>query len=70
MAWITTSHCLDVPDAMLVRHHAASNWSLDSGWPSIVTNDGTRPALMQSSIGGDLASFQKIQVAEINTISL
>ena len=52
LALITTSHCFDVPDAMLVRHHAASNWSFDSGWPSIVTKAGTRLALMQSSMGG------------------
>ena len=52
----TASHWVDVPEAMLVRHHAASNWSLSSGWPSIVTNDGTRPALMHVSMGGLRAS--------------
>mmetsp|Transcript_12010 Transcript_12010/g.30796 ORF Transcript_12010/g.30796 Transcript_12010/m.30796 type:complete len:258 (+) Transcript_12010:1118-1891(+) len=52
----TASHCLLVPEAMLVRHHAASNCSFESGWPSIVTNEGTRPALMTSSMGGLRAS--------------
>lgn len=46
----------DVPDAMLVRAQAASNW-IGGDWdmPKKPTNRGIRPALMIRSMGGCLS---------------
>ena len=45
--------CKDVPEAMLVRAHAASNWSMGcSTQPKYLTRLCTRLAFMTSSMGG------------------
>mmetsp|Transcript_22453 Transcript_22453/g.55630 ORF Transcript_22453/g.55630 Transcript_22453/m.55630 type:complete len:244 (+) Transcript_22453:1089-1820(+) len=64
---ITTAVCWLVPLAMLVRAHAASNWSCgaSSRWRNS-TSRGTMPWLMTSSIGGLRSmesSFRKSVVA-------
>mmetsp|Transcript_5148 Transcript_5148/g.14164 ORF Transcript_5148/g.14164 Transcript_5148/m.14164 type:complete len:238 (-) Transcript_5148:218-931(-) len=53
---ITSRVCSDVPEAMLVRAHAASNWRAGlSGTCRSCTNRGTTPAPITSSMGGDLS---------------
>mmetsp|Transcript_16699 Transcript_16699/g.43914 ORF Transcript_16699/g.43914 Transcript_16699/m.43914 type:complete len:307 (+) Transcript_16699:993-1913(+) len=59
----TTSHCAAVPDAMFVRHHAASNCSWSFGCASIVTNAGQRPWLITSSMGGQLGMESSLRSA-------
>lgn len=45
----------DVPDAMLVRAQAASNWIGVDSKPKKATNLGISPALMMWSMGGCLS---------------
>ena len=51
---MTTRVCSDVPEAMFVSAHAASNWSIGlSPHCRNCTKRGTTPAAMTSSIGGE-----------------